>query len=1766
MPCRTTTYLGSVASANALSASVMTYDLIPEIPKPLDTYTYETTALATSGTFTLPSFNPSAPEWRISESDILLYNRAAAPIHTRSNQLFNKTVAGNGLNTVKAQFSSPERTFDATYTGFEDISKRSRYSDWTSISYLDELWHSNETEAIQMPAAITTSATYLICPNSSTFNSNPIMYHILSVEDNSDLKIGDAVTISYVYQGNTTTFSSTIESFQDEPVYFTDRMKEVTLNKIVCLSSVPTIPAVDPVFSIDEIQTLVFQNVQISNNQGSYRLSSAYSRTGNYSYKLPTIRQQGETVKKTPIRPVKIDAMPTDPACDDPTNPAQQCYWDYQASIWLRYDFDIVSSSQTLPSYTGTSEDLEADQLYRRGQLNPTTQGFKIVCDIWNTDRTQLIEQKVFYPKSVNASWKQYTVDIPILKGNQQWIDVYVVNETSQLNTGFASLKSLFVDDVIICPTSAKYGYSVFDKFGNAVYSVDNNDVFTQSVFDHKSRVKNARNVYGRTVSEVSYFDQPNWQTSHNYINERSWTDNGSYFDTRYYLDGFGKTKQAILSDVVRGTRMISETNIYDNRGRVAQSWKPYTINGYALSPKYDGAFAEKTSALYGSGYAYTSVTFENVPEEKVATMSEPRMDNETAITSSQSDYTNTAQLVVPSYVASVTYPVGTLIVHEKVNQLGKKVKTYIDNLGRVIMEEHEVGNAYQQNADGSITTLASGYTTARTWFKYDGAGRIVATFDPDGKKTEYIYNSLGLVVKSISPDKGTSEMRYDKYGQVRFVKNARDIEAVQNNIFGTDQFKYMKYDKWGRVIETGVLTVAPNTLDESTQNPPFPTTHFFDDYTYVNDQNFPTAQQAFVQVHTQSIYDGQRALYQSNTLLNQSTFSGHTLSITDFLYTPASTDVQQYIPAADGQPIRTRYQYAGLTGSHDIKYTYNPLRIPISKTYVSSVSAQYTFTWNTELDNLGRPKKFSTIYGVTTTQHAFNYYDATGQLLMQGVGTGQGGAGTYMDYQSIKKNIRDQVVSSMSNFFRVGLTYNAAGNITAQTWSNEHIEQQISTPLNINRYDYYYDDMHRLIGADYKQVTASSNPFAYYSTLTASLPSDFNCFVNEDDVVNTLQPLYDLLDANGAKYERSKDATDVLGFLRATYTSNNQPYQLMTQRQKNDFLDNYIYEAGQNGYDPSTLEVFMALSANDTIYADSIDKYGLNTVSRKYHISILGSLPYNAPQDCFSNPASTVYGYLPDFVNPTFTANQTKYDAAYWYTGNGNMTQLNRNDDAGIKTVQAYTYGNTLNNKLSSVAWTVGNNTPFSHSYTYDVTGNILTDPRNQVTGITYSAYDDMPTRIVDNNSTQDYRYFGGDRSVKVLTSTDREYFIDEVILTQTGTVKSYQTQNGYAVPNMSNSVDYFYYVKDWLGTPRAVVAANGTVVNAEDVYPYGKKLPGRNVFTSNYEGYRYQFTGHELDGETGYQYHGARYYNEELGKYMSVDPLAHLAFGWAPYRYGFDNPINFIDPTGMLEGDYYAENGDYLGTDGINDGLEHKINSSAWQTAKQQSGDKGSIAFEATLANFRYGTVTDHKYSQALDARNRASKALSQNTYARTVEKANFEKAEAKKDVEVKQTLAILNVANGTPAQPENNSTGQQTIQNASPLETKITSDDGSAPDINFYVGAGAAVGEELMFSEKFGTWMGRDFKIRSQSWGGNGLTGGKFSFAKSSTKYFKFAGFVSTAYGVYDIEEQYDAGLIDNNKRVSEHIYNGLGAIPFWGLAITIGKEASDAVFGE
>jgi RHS repeat-associated protein len=59
------------------------------------------------------------------------------------------------------------------------------------------------------------------------------------------------------------------------------------------------------------------------------------------------------------------------------------------------------------------------------------------------------------------------------------------------------------------------------------------------------------------------------------------------------------------------------------------------------------------------------------------------------------------------------------------------------------------------------------------------------------------------------------------------------------------------------------------------------------------------------------------------------------------------------------------------------------------------------------------------------------------------------------------------------------------------------------------------------------------------------------------------------------------------------------------------------------------------------------------------------------------------------------------------------------------------------------------------------------------------------------------------------------------------------------------------------------------------------------------------YTFTGRETDG-LGIDYYRARYYNPATGRFLSEDPIGFKGSGPNLYAYTYDDPVNFVDPTG--------------------------------------------------------------------------------------------------------------------------------------------------------------------------------------------------------------------------------------------------------------------------
>ena len=124
-------------------------------------------------------------------------------------------------------------------------------------------------------------------------------------------------------------------------------------------------------------------------------------------------------------------------------------------------------------------------------------------------------------------------------------------------------------------------------------------------------------------------------------------------------------------------------------------------------------------------------------------------------------------------------------------------------------------------------------------------------------------------------------------------------------------------------------------------------------------------------------------------------------------------------------------------------------------------------------------------------------------------------------------------------------------------------------------------------------------------------------------------------------------------------------------------------------------------------------------------------------------------------------------------------------------------------------------------------------------------------------------------------------------------------------------------YELKDHLGNVQVIVSdrkifadsdgdgvaeSRADVLASYDYYPGGMMMPGRVLDN----GYRYGFGSHERDDEikgTGKHYDFGGYgYDPQLIRRWNIDPMAHKIPAWSPYSYAFGNPINFVDPDGMI------------------------------------------------------------------------------------------------------------------------------------------------------------------------------------------------------------------------------------------------------------------------
>lgn len=259
-----------------------------------------------------------------------------------------------------------------------------------------------------------------------------------------------------------------------------------------------------------------------------------------------------------------------------------------------------------------------------------------------------------------------------------------------------------------------------------------------------------------------------------------------------------------------------------------------------------------------------------------------------------------------------------------------------------------------------------------------------------------------------------------------------------------------------------------------------------------------------------------------------------------------------------------------------------------------------------------------------------------------------------------------------------------------------------------------------------------------------------------------------------------------------------------------------------------------------------------------------------------------------------------------YSYFANGAM-------DINKISGQTFTYKYYLGtNRLEKVIFDGTYSRQFNQNgnFSYDLNGNLHGDLSNGRV-IDFDA-DDQAYRFfhpgVTGNSTQYTVYDeGGSRVSKIemangQPSLTKHYFSSgKEIRVDNGAIHEVYPLAGIGrvIFNSQGAMEKEFYITDHLGNTMVVYNSstsaqpNGGVVFKQEYEPYGRKF---GTASSTADPVTHQFTGKEIDDRTGLTYFGARYYDAELGVWISPDPSKEFH---SPYSY-HPNPIASVDPDG--------------------------------------------------------------------------------------------------------------------------------------------------------------------------------------------------------------------------------------------------------------------------
>ncbi|MCK9220750.1 MAG: RHS repeat-associated core domain-containing protein [Bacteroidales bacterium] len=272
-------------------------------------------------------------------------------------------------------------------------------------------------------------------------------------------------------------------------------------------------------------------------------------------------------------------------------------------------------------------------------------------------------------------------------------------------------------------------------------------------------------------------------------------------------------------------------------------------------------------------------------------------------------------------------------------------------------------------------------------------------------------------------------------------------------------------------------------------------------------------------------------------------------------------------------------------------------------------------------------------------------------------------------------------------------------------------------------------------------------------------------------------------------------------------------------------------------------------------------------------------------------------------------------------YDANGNIQTLDRYVGGEIKIDQlTYNYlhdGNQLNyvqDAMGDVPDVIDypGGTATTQGFQYDLNGNMTQSVDKGIADIQYSYLNKPELFDFNNNEKIRYIYDGaGNKLAKMVIDGDALpesslIYAGNFVYDWNGSLKYIQTSEGRLVPD-NDTYRFEYFMKDHLGNTRATYAQAvpglAQVAEYNHYYPFGMQIEGLchnpGIDLPN----NYLYNGKELQPDYDLQWYdyGARFYDPEMGRWHSVDPLTAKYPGWSPYTYCLNNPILLMDPDGL-------------------------------------------------------------------------------------------------------------------------------------------------------------------------------------------------------------------------------------------------------------------------